>query len=242
MKMIRFFVMGMLVGALIAGYVGWVRNNELTTQVSRLVLNNMTHEEENKNALKAEAHRNFVELQKYKSDIEEVHKLRVQVRQLQAAAAATEELRNENFKLRSLPAKSAATAPTAPTTPAANTDHFAKSDWTFAGYSTPEASLISAVWSMAKGDPQAYMAGLTPEEQARMTQQWQGKTAEEIAAKHLNDTASITGVRVLERQVIADDQVQVKVLTEGPDRVSTAILRRIDGQWKYDGMVRPPAK
>ena len=36
MKMIRFFVMGMLVGALIAGYVGWVRNNELTTQVSRL--------------------------------------------------------------------------------------------------------------------------------------------------------------------------------------------------------------
>ncbi len=242
MKMLRGFFMGLLVGALIAGYIGWSRNTELGEQVGRLTAANRGLESDNQTALKDQARRNAKELERYKADAEEVHKLRAQVRQMQSATQDADKLRAENSKLRSMPVKPVPAGGSVAPAPAQSNDHFTKDQWTFAGYETPEASLVSAVWSMAKGNPQNYLAGLSPDEQARMTQQWQGKTAEEISAKHQQDTSAITGVRVLDRQVVSDDQILMKVLTEGPDRVNTVSMRKIDGQWKYDGMVRTPQK
>lgn len=240
MKTLRGFVLGFLIGALIAGYIGWSRNTDLGERVGRLTAENRALDSETKSAVLKEAKRNSKEIERLKADADEVHKLRAQVRQLQGTAREVDQLRAENTKLATSPVKASPSAPSAPAP--ASPDHFGRDTWTFAGYETPEASLISAIWSMAKGNPQNYLAGLSPEEQARMTQQWQGKTAEEISAKHQQDTSVITGVRVLDRQLVSPDQVLMKVLTEGPDRVNTVSMRKIDGQWKYDGMVRPPAK
>ena len=73
---------------------------------------------------------------------------------------------------------------------------FPRDSWTFAGYSTPEAALVSAVWAMKEGKPQVFLDSLSAEEQARMAKAWENKSEDEIAAKHQQDVSQITGVRV----------------------------------------------
>ncbi|HKQ39627.1 MAG TPA: hypothetical protein VJ063_16240, partial [Verrucomicrobiae bacterium] len=115
--------------------------------------------------------------------------------------------------------------------------------WTFSGYATPDAALVSAIWAMREGKPQVYLDSLTPEEQHRMAQTWQGKSEEEIAAKHQKDVGAIQNVRVLSRTAISPTEVQMQVLLEGANRVETFKMNQAaDQQWKFGGLVRKPAQ
>src|SRR5207302_9400381 len=91
----------------------------------------------------------------------------------------------------------------------------------FAGYSTRETALVSAVWAMKEGKPQVYFDSLSPEEQARMARAWENKSQDEIAVKHQQDVSRITGVRVLEREEVSPDEVRMKVYTEGAETWET---------------------
>jgi len=184
------------------------------------------------------------ESKRLQADAQDVARLRGEVTQLRTGSkdadklrAENQQLKTENQKLRGA-AATAATPPPAPAAPPAGT--FPRESWTFAGYTSPEAALVSAVWSMQQGNPKQYFESLTPEEQARMAKAWEGKSPEEIAAKHQNDTAKITGMKVLNQQAISADEVQMSVYIEGADRAEKFSMKRIGQEWKFGGFMRDP--
>lgn len=182
------------------------------------------------------------------SDVQDAVRLRGEVTQLRHAAkdaeklrAENQQLKNENQQLRTAASAAAATPPPATPAPAIATGAIPKESWTFAGYATPEAALISAIWSMQQGNPKQYFESLTEEEQLRMAKTWEGKSADEIAAKHRNDTAAITGLRVLQREEAADGAV-IKVFIEGVNREERVRMQRVGNEWKFGGFIREPGQ
>src|SRR5262249_44720756 len=114
--------------------------------------------------------------------------------------------------------------------------------WAFSGYATPKAALVSAIWAMKEGNPKIYLESLSPEEQARMAKVWENKSEAEVAAKHQSDVASITGLRILEEQVVGDNQVVMAVQIEGTDRTEKVSMKRVGNDWKFGGFIREAAK
>ena len=179
------------------------------------------------------------ESKKAAADAQELTKLRGEVSRLRVAANEAEKLRSEVGALqaqnRDLRAQQPAQAPAT----AAASDQFPRQSWAFSGYTTPEAALVSAIWAMKEGKPQVFLDSLSPEEQHRMAQSWQGKSEEEIAAKHQNDVGSIQGMRILSRTPISPTEVQMQIFLEGANRVETFKMNQAaDQQWKFGGFVR----
>jgi hypothetical protein len=173
--------------------------------------------------------------------------LRGEVTQLRNAAKDAEKLRAENQQLKAENQKlrgaavAAETQPAAPT-PAPATGTFPREAWKFAGYSSPENALISAIYAMQQGYTKEYFNSLTPDEQARMAKAWEGKTPEEIAAKHSSDTAAITGIQVLNQQAVSADEIQMNVHIGGVERAERLSVKRIGNDWKFNGFIREPGK
>ena len=193
-------------------------------------------------AAESEAARD-AESKRSQRDAQDVARLRGEITQLRTDAkdaeklrAENQQLRNENQKLRS--ATPPASPQPAPTPPQAAT--FPRESWSFAGYASPEAALVSAIWSMRQGNPKQYFESLTTDEQLRMTKAWEGKSQEEIAAKHQNDTAQITGVKVTETQPVSADETLMKVFIEGVNRDEIVRMKRVGNEWKFGGFIREP--
>jgi hypothetical protein len=183
------------------------------------------------------------ELKRQESDASDVARLRGEVTQLRNAAKDADKLRAENQRLRGENQKlrgAALATQAAPTPPTPATGTFPRESWSFAGYTSPEAALVSAIWSMQQGNPKQYFESLTPEEQLRMTKLWEGKSAEEIAAKHVVDTSKITGLKVIDKSITSDGVFNMNVHIEGVDRVETVVLKRVGEDWKFDGFKRDP--
>ena len=138
----------------------------------------------------------------------------------------------------------AAATMAAPATNAAEAgkDQFPKESWNFAGYASPEAALVSAIWSMKEGNPKTYLDSLSPDEQARMAKVWENKSEAEIAAKHQSDVSSISAFRILERQNVTDNEVLMNVYIEGVGRMEKVSMKRVGNDWKFGGFIRPPPK
>lgn len=172
---------------------------------------------------------------------QELVKLRGEVSRLRAAAAEAEKLRLEvgvlrtqNRELRTVPPVVDATPPAPPAA-----DQFPRQSWAFSGYASPEAALVSAIWAMKEGKPQVFLDSLTPEEQQRMAQTWQGKSEQEIAAKHQGDVGNIQGMRILSRTPTSPTEIQMQVFLDGANRVETfKMTQQADQQWKFGGFVR----
>lgn len=187
------------------------------------------------------------EIKNLQADTSEVARLRGEVTQLRTAAKDAEKLRAENGQLRAQNqqlrgANATVPAPAAPAAPVAEAGTFPRESWSQAGYASPEAALVSAIYSMQQGNPKQYFDSLTPEEQLRMTKVWEGKSQEEIAAKHQGDTSKITGMKVMDRQDISPDEVVMSVYIQGVDRMEKVSMKRSGQDWKFGGYLRPPAK
>lgn len=183
------------------------------------------------------------ESKRQQTDAQDVARLRGEVTQLRTTAKDAEKLRAENQQLRSENQKLRGAATAANTQPAPVTappGTFPRESWSFAGYTSPEAALVSAIWSMQQGNPKQYFDSLTPEEQLRMAKAWEGKSQEEIAAKHQNDTSKITGMKVLSQQAVTADEVQMSVYIEGVDRAEKVSMKRVGNDWKFGGFIREP--
>ncbi len=194
------------------------------------------------------ASRHGAEIERMRGQLEEVHQLRGEVSQLRATAAEAARLRAAAERRQApqlppmppLPTAAASQEPE-PETPVALAS-FPKENWSFAGYGTPESALVSAIWAMQQGTPEAYLDSLAPDEQARMAQRWAGKTEEEIAAKHQSDVTPISGLSVTGRQEIDADTVIMDVQIEGVNRAEKVSMKRVDGQWKFNGYLRDEAQ
>jgi hypothetical protein len=184
------------------------------------------------------------EAKRAQTDAQDVARLRGEVTQLRTAAREVEKLRAENQQLRKEnqtlrgATTAAANTPAAPTPPPAGS--FPRESWSFAGYASPEAALVSAIWSMQQGNAKQYFESLTQDEQLRMAKVWEGKTPEEIAAKHQADTAAITGLKVIQRDEAPDGNAVIKVFIEGVNREEQVRLQRVGNDWKFGGFIREP--
>ena len=185
------------------------------------------------------------ELKQLQTEARDAVRLRGELTQLRSGAKDTESLRAENQRLKAenqalRSAGNTAAATPAPAAPAAG--DFPREAWTFAGYQSPEAALISAIWSMQQGNPKQYFESLTTDEQVRMAKVWEGKSNEEIAAKHVSDTSKITSIKVLNAQETAPGQMVMSVYIGGIDRTEKVNMQRTGNDWKFGGFIREPAK
>ena len=184
------------------------------------------------------------ELKKLQTDARDAVRLRGEITQLRSGSKDTESLRAENQRLKaenqSLRGAASTAATPAPTAPAAG--EFPREAWAFAGYQSPESALISAIWSMQQGNPKQYFDSLTTDEQARMAKVWEGKSPEEIAAKHVSDTSKITNIKVLNAQETTPGQMVLSVYIGGVDRAEKVNMQRVGNDWKFGGFIREPAK
>lgn len=174
----------------------------------------------------------------------EIMRLRNEITQLrtgpQSAAnlqTELERLRAENRQLREAGTAMAAPPPL-PAAPQQEVAEFPRESWAFAGYATPESALMSAIWAMREGQPEAYLDSLSPEEQERAAQIWQNQTVEQIAAKHQQDVASITGMRITDRQATAPGELTMTVVLDGANRTEQVQMRQVGNEWKFGGFIR----
>ena len=223
----------------VAAGVGWRKVASLQNDNRRLVAESENLKQQLADAMEEQTQKREAETKKAAADAQELTKLRGEVSRLRTTANEAEKLRGEVSALkaqnRQMPAQPTPDAP--PNVPAA--DQFPRQSWAFSGYATPEAALVSAIWAMKEGKPQVFLDSLSPEEQQRMAQGWQGKSEEEIATKHQNDVGSIQGMRILSRTPISPTEVQMIVFLEGVNRMETFKMNQAaDQQWKFGGFIR----
>lgn len=183
------------------------------------------------------------ESRKSQTDAQELLRLRNEVAQLRTRTNELQKLHAQvQAQSQALTRTPSATQPTnpAPTPTGPTNDHFPRQNWNFAGYATPEAALVSAIWAMREGKPQVYLDSLSPQEQQRMAQTWQNKSEQEIAAKHQGDVANINELRIVGRQSPSPNQVQLQVNLGDANRTEIVMMENVGGQWKVGGFVRQP--
>ena len=241
MKILRGILFVLLVAALAAAFLEWKTIQQLRAELEALRAETQAVHDQRAAAEEALSRAREAELQRLRAEAQDVHKLRNEVRQLRTGASEAEKLRAENQQLRVAASAVATSAATSPA-PAAAGNNFPKENWAFSGYATPEAALVSAVWAMKEGNPKTYLESLSPEEQVRMAKAWENKSETEVAAKHQSDVASITGVRILEQQVVKDDEVVMVVHVEGVGKVEKVTMKLVGNDWKFGGFIRTPAK
>lgn len=187
------------------------------------------------------------EIARLRTEVSELPRLRNEVAQLRVGARENAKLRASNQQLaaqsRQLATNAAvAAASSSPVTPTAAGEQFPREGWTFAGYAAPENALVSALWAMKEGNPKVYLDSLSPEEQLRIAKQWENKSETEIAAKHQQDVSKITAMRVLDKQVLSDEEVVMSVQIDGVGRTEKVSMKRVGTDWKFGGFLRnaPP--
>jgi RNA polymerase sigma factor (sigma-70 family) len=175
------------------------------------------------------------ELARLQNDNTELLRLRNEVGALRKQAGELDQLREQNRQLRAAAAAPPKTAPTADAK-----DVFPKESWVFAGFADPESTIQSAAWAMSRGDFQALLASMTPEQRAQWERQFQGRSEQEIAAFMANNKEykGMSGYQIMNREVRSDNETVVSLYQHGRDRTVKMVLKRIDNEWKLDG---PPA-
>jgi hypothetical protein len=181
--------------------------------------------------------------EKMRAQTLELVKLRNEVTQLRDESKQAKNAGDENQRLKEELArlKSSVANAQPPATNSTRAGHFPRESWSFSGYASPEAALVSAIWSMKEGNPRSYLESLAPSEQERMAEVWQNKSEDELAAKHRNDVAAISGIRVLERQDIAAGEIVMNVFLEGVERTEKIRMNQVGQDWKFGGFIREAA-
>ena len=172
----------------------------------------------------------------------ELMRLRNEVTQLRGGSQALDSLRSENAQLKSQIQQLRTSAAQPSLTPSALNDapaiQFTREQWNFAGYASPEAALVSAIWAMKEGQPGTYLDSLSPEEQERMAQVWAGQTEEQVAAKHQQDVANISSLSILTTDTTSPNEVRMTVRLDGVDRTEQVRMQQLGGEWKFGGFIR----
>jgi hypothetical protein len=184
------------------------------------------------------------ELERLRTEAREVHKLRNEVSQLRAGVKEADQLRAEVQRLRAAdralsrqPAPSAGVA--APSATATQEGYYAKENWAFTGYATPEAALQSAIWAMREGDTKTLLASVTPEEMARMQKEWGNKSEAQVSADARKGTDKISAIRILESKTLSEDEVVLSIFAAGgEDHVQKISMKRYGAEWRMAGPKR----
>jgi RNA polymerase sigma factor (sigma-70 family) len=164
--------------------------------------------------------------------LDQLDRLRSEAAQLRQQQRGLDPARAENRQLRSARAGASAR----PLTPAERWPNpllvLPKESWTFAGYAEPEAAIQTMLWAENSGDAKAMLDSFIPE--ARQEAKTK-KDEERMVAIIKGNVSRWTGLRILEKQTLAEDMVAFTVHAQGVDSVFKMKFKRIGAEWKYSG-------
>ena len=113
-----------------------------------------------------------------------------------------------------------------------------RESWANVGYATPEAAFQTICYAMSKGDLDAYMASISPEQQTNMMKELQIKSKADIAAGQIAEMEPVKDFQVVGKIEVGQDQVQMLVHTAGEDLNTIFIMTNVNGAWKFASMVK----
>jgi hypothetical protein len=169
--------------------------------------------------------------------LRELLRLRGEVGVLREQSKELEALRNANRKV-STPLDSSLKAQSAaPAGAAATADYWPRDSWAFAGYTSPDAALQSSFWAANTGDVKTFLSGIEGEILQKVQKDFEGKSEDEISAKAIAEVASLKSVRILSREVRAEDTVVLTAeFEEGNSTHTTKLLmKKFGNDWKLSG-------
>jgi hypothetical protein len=169
--------------------------------------------------------------------LRELLRLRGEVGVLRQQGQELERLREENRQARAALESGPKTQNAGPTEGAATADYWPRDSWAFAGYASPDASLQSSFWAANQGDLKTFLGGITGEIKAKVEKDIEGKSESEAAAKAIAEVARLKSVRVLNREVQADDTVVVTAAFEEENGTQSnkLLMKKIGNEWKLAG-------
>jgi hypothetical protein len=155
----------------------------------------------------------------------EVGVLREQTRDLEAVRAENRQARAALESSRA--AKAAATA-----------DYWPREAWAFAGFTSPDGALQSSLWAANNGDLKTLAASATGEALKMMEADLAGKPETEASIRAIDEVIGLKSVRILNREVQADDAVVLTAEFETRTETHTGklLLKKIGNGWKLAKM------
>jgi hypothetical protein len=162
------------------------------------------------------------------AQLSELADLRRQVEALRHRTNDIAGLQTEILRLRNLLSAAATSAEggTAPEVPAS--DIYPRDTWTFAGYDTPENTIQSIMWAVSEGDPDTYAAGITPELGGELQSEFEDGS---FAANGPMEMGDVTGYRIVDRDVVSENQVMYTVFMDGPNELMQIPIEQTTNGW-----------
>ncbi len=108
---------------------------------------------------------------------------------------------------------------------------FPRASWRFAGYDNPESALQSLVWAQGTGDGRTFRNSVSPALQREYAPK---PDTAIITAQNKADIARVTGYRILDKQVLSEDEVVFNCYAEGLNDTQKFSIKRIGNKWKFD--------
>jgi hypothetical protein len=154
----------------------------------------------------------------------EVRRLRVQQQEIEKLRAANQrvadEIKSGKFTSRRLADMEGA---------------LPREKWTFAGFATPEAAVQSFFAAVSTGDAEQIVRCMEPQLGESLRQGFENDP-ERFRQKMLQVTAfaSVSVFRIVEKQGVSDDEVEVRVQATVDGARLPLEFRRISAEWKLD--------
>ena len=157
-------------------------------------------------------------------------RLRGEVGVLRQQSKELEAVRDENRQAHAALASS-------PKTQSATADYWPRDSWAFTGYASPDAALQSSLWAANSGDLKVLLASSTGDVRKMMEEDFRGKSESEASIRAMDEVSSLKSVRVLNREVQADDTVVLTAAFEDRTETHTSklLLKKIGNDWKVSG-------
>ena len=117
--------------------------------------------------------------------------------------------------------------------------NFPRDSWTFEGFATPESAMKSFMWAKSVGDINTVLASGTAELRQEVENAYfKDKSEAERKAILLENVQSVTGVEILKKMALSEDQVILQAHFGGaPDKTySILTMVKLDGQWKVSSV------
>ena len=169
--------------------------------------------------------------------LKELLRLRGEAGVLRQQGKEIEALRHENRLARAKLESTLKTQNGGASRAAATADYWPRDSWAFAGFASPDAALQTSVWAASKGDLKSLLGSTTGELQKQVEKDLEGKSETEATIRAMDEVARLKSVRVVDREVQADDTIVLTAaFEEGTDTHTTKlVMKKIGGEWKISG-------
>jgi RNA polymerase sigma factor (sigma-70 family) len=110
---------------------------------------------------------------------------------------------------------------------------FPKESWRFAGYGDPESAFMSDAWAIFNDDAKTFLNGVSP-----VVRKTFARKSDAIGAKDRSDFAKMTGYRIIEKQVLSENEVILAMEAQSINQTQRFSMQRINGEWKFGGKAK----